>query len=53
MVVVCKTSECAHNPKVCKTRLTIPSNQDVTLDVLSVSVGSFIPSFAYRGDATM
>jgi hypothetical protein len=41
MVIVHGRYECACDPKVSKIRLTIPSNQDVALDVPSVSVRDY------------
>ena len=39
MVVVRETSECARDSKVSETCLSVPSNQDVALDILSVNGG--------------
>ena len=46
--------ERARDPEVSETRLTVPSNQDVTLVVRSVNVGvhSILRS-TYRTDATV
>ena len=37
MVVVRETSECARDSKVSETCFSVPSNQDVPLDILSVN----------------
>jgi hypothetical protein len=39
MVVVRETSERTRDSKVSKTCLSVPSNQDVALDISSVNVG--------------
>jgi len=52
--VVQVTSERGGDPEFSETRLAVPSNQDVALDVPGISVWAHLPtSLAYRSDTTV
>jgi len=55
-LIVQESAPCNHprNRKVCETRLTVLSDQDVALDALSISMRVYsILHFTYRTDTTM